>query len=72
MTQLTHSRSALRTVMGNLKDGCKKFVSNIRLIQQKRQTHKQLTDLSDYLLKDVGLNYDEVQHEFNKSFWTLK
>jgi uncharacterized protein YjiS (DUF1127 family) len=69
MTQLTYSHRALRIVIENLKNGYKKFVNNMRLIQQ---TRKQLTELPDYLLKDVGLNYDEVQHEINKSFWTLK
>ncbi len=71
MAQLTHSYSALNIVIENLKNGYQKFVNNMRLIQQKRQTRKQLTVLPDYLLKDVGLNYGEVQHEINKSYWTL-
>jgi uncharacterized protein YjiS (DUF1127 family) len=72
MAQLIHSHSALHTVIENLKYGYKNFAHNMRLILQKRQTRKQLTELSDDLLKDVGLSYDEVQHEINKSFWTLK
>ena len=71
MNQLTHSHSTLHIVIENLKDGYKKYANNMRLIQQKRQTRKQLTVLPDYLLKDVGLNYGEVQHEINKSYWTL-
>ena len=72
MTQLTYSHRTIHIVIENLKNGYKKFVNNMRLIQQKRQTRKQLTELPDYLLKDVGLNYDEVQHEINKSFLTFK
>ena len=72
MNQLTHSHSTLHIVIENLKDGYQKFVKNMRLIQLKRHTRKELTELPDYLLKDVGLDYDEVQHEINKSFWTLQ
>ncbi|MFT6139104.1 MAG: hypothetical protein ACJAYB_003303 [Psychromonas sp.] len=72
MAQLTHNYSALHTVIENLKYGYKKSANNMRFIQQKRQTRKQLAELSDDLLKDIGLNYDQVQHEINKSFWTLK
>ncbi|HEY7866016.1 MAG TPA: DUF1127 domain-containing protein [Psychromonas sp.] len=72
MAQLTHSHSALHKVIENLKYGYKKFANNLRLIQQKRQTRKHVAELSDHLLKDVGLNYDQVQHEINKSFWTFK
>jgi len=71
MNQLIHSHSTLHIVIEKLKDGYKKYANNWRLIQQKRQTRKQLTVLPDYLLKDVGLNYGEVQHEINKSYWTL-
>lgn len=72
MTQLTHSHSALRLVIEDLKNVYTKFVNNMRLIHQKRQTRRQLTELPDHLLKDIGLNHDEVQHEINKSFWTFK
>lgn len=71
MSQLTHIQRTPLTVIENLKDGYKKFVDNMRLIQQKRQTRKQLSVLPDYLLKDVGLNYTKVKHEMNKSYWTL-
>jgi uncharacterized protein YjiS (DUF1127 family) len=72
MNQLTHSESALRIVIENLNDKYKKYANNVRLIQQKRQTRKQLGELPDYLLRDLGLNYDEAQSEVNKSFRTFK
>jgi uncharacterized protein YjiS (DUF1127 family) len=72
MTQLTHNHSPLHTIKENLLVDYKKIINSIILILQKRKTRKELAELSDHLLKDLGLSSDEVQREINNSFWTLK
>jgi uncharacterized protein YjiS (DUF1127 family) len=56
----------------NLSDGYKNLVTHIRMIQQKRQTRRQLAKLPDYLLKDVNINRAEAQQEVRKSFFIMK
>jgi len=71
MTQCIHNQikhSALLTVKEYLLVEYKNFADTVRLIQQKRKTRKQLAELPEHLLKDVGLNHEDVHHEIKKLF----
>ncbi|MFA0730093.1 DUF1127 domain-containing protein, partial [Vibrio sp. 10N.222.48.A4] len=47
----------------------KKFYSKLGLYFQNRRTRKQLSELPDYLLRDVGITSEQVEKELKKSFW---
>ena len=47
----------------------KKFYSNFERYLQNRRTRKQLSELPEYLLIDVGITQDQVDQELKKSFW---
>ncbi|MEZ9125825.1 DUF1127 domain-containing protein [Vibrio splendidus] len=47
----------------------KKFYSKLGLYFQNRRTRKQLSELPDYLLRDVGITQNQVDKELKKSFW---
>ncbi|NOJ03840.1 DUF1127 domain-containing protein [Vibrio splendidus] len=47
----------------------KKFYSNFERYLQNRRTRKQLSELPEYLLIDVGITQDQVDKELKKSFW---
>ncbi|WP_081090106.1 DUF1127 domain-containing protein [Vibrio splendidus] len=47
----------------------KKFYSKLRLYLQNHRTRKHLSELPDYLLKDVGITYEQLERELKKSFW---
>ena len=36
---------------------------------KRREGRKQLTNLPNYLLKDIGLNRHDMESEINKPFW---
>ena len=36
---------------------------------KRREGRKQLANLPNYLLKDIGLNRHDVENEINKPFW---
>lgn len=47
----------------------KKYYSKLGLYFQNRRTRKQLSELPDYLLRDVGITHEQVEKELKKSFW---
>ena len=47
----------------------KRFYSKLGLYFQNRRTRKQLSELPDYLLSDVGITSEQVEKELKKSFW---
>ncbi|HAS25040.1 hypothetical protein BCT47_03790 [Vibrio splendidus] len=47
----------------------KGFYSKLGLYFQNRRTRKQLSELPDYLLRDVGITLEQVEKELKKSFW---
>ncbi|TCN75723.1 DUF1127 domain-containing protein [Vibrio crassostreae] len=47
----------------------KKFYSKLGMYFQNRRTRKQLSELAEYLLRDVGITQEQVDKELKKSFW---
>ncbi|MEZ8500091.1 DUF1127 domain-containing protein [Vibrio splendidus] len=47
----------------------KKFYSNFERYLQNRRTRQQLSELPEYLLRDVGITQNQVDKELKKSFW---
>ncbi|WP_210472455.1 DUF1127 domain-containing protein [Vibrio crassostreae] len=47
----------------------KKFYSKLGMYFQNRRTRKQLSELPEYLLRDVGITQEQVDKELMKSFW---
>ncbi|MEZ8033455.1 MULTISPECIES: DUF1127 domain-containing protein [Vibrio] len=47
----------------------KKFYSKLGMYFQNRRTRKQLSELPEYLLRDVGITQEQVDKELKKSFW---
>ena len=72
MSQLIQSQSVLHISIENIKNGYKNIINHMKLLQQKRETRRQLMKLPKYLHQDIGLNEEQVQHEIGKSFWSLK
>lgn len=44
-------------------------VSRLLLWQERGRQRRHLAELSDHLLRDVGLTREDVQREFGKGFW---
>jgi uncharacterized protein YjiS (DUF1127 family) len=44
-------------------------VAAIRLWRARACSRQELRELSDHLLKDIGLRREEVGYEFSKPFW---
>jgi uncharacterized protein YjiS (DUF1127 family) len=47
----------------------KKIFSNFKLWQGRRRTRYYLSEMSPYMLKDVGITESERQEELGKKFW---
>ncbi|PTO70310.1 DUF1127 domain-containing protein [Vibrio splendidus] len=47
----------------------KKFYFNFKRYLQNRRTRQQLSELPEYLLRDVGITQGQVDKELKKSFW---
>jgi uncharacterized protein YjiS (DUF1127 family) len=44
-------------------------VAAIRLWRARARSRQELRELSDHLLKDIGLGREEVGYEFPRRFW---
>lgn len=72
MTQLTNSLYTHTDTHTNQGGLFQRFVEAFRTMQQKRRTRRELTNLPDYLLKDLGISREDIRYEMKKSFWLLK
>jgi uncharacterized protein YjiS (DUF1127 family) len=46
-----------------------RIITPIRLWRVRARSRQQLRELSDHLLKDIGLRREDVGYEFPKPFW---
>ncbi|MFA0694570.1 DUF1127 domain-containing protein [Vibrio sp. 10N.222.49.C9] len=67
MNTITATSNRHNSLLSMLSD--KKFYSKLRLYLQNHRTRKQLSELPGYLLKDVGITYEQLERELKKSFW---
>ncbi len=67
MNTITASGNTSRSFLTSL--SIKKFYSKLGLYCQNRRTRKQLSELPDYLLRDIGITSEQVDKELKKSFW---
>ena len=44
-------------------------IGTLTLWQARRRARRQLVDLSDQLLQDIGTTRDQVEREYGKPFW---
>ncbi|MFH4617582.1 DUF1127 domain-containing protein [Vibrio furnissii] len=51
------------------RDSLNAFLSQLMLWRHNYRTRRQLRELPPHLLKDLGLEQDQVQAEANKYFW---
>ena len=49
----------------------RRIVAAIRLWRGRARSQQQLRELSDHMLKDIGLRREDVGYEFPKPFWHL-
>jgi uncharacterized protein YjiS (DUF1127 family) len=43
----------------------------VRTAWRRRRTRRAIAGLDRFLLKDIGVSYDEAEAEANKPFWVL-
>ena len=46
-----------------------KLFDTLQLWIERHQQRKQLSQLNEHLLKDIGISHSEVWHETQKPFW---
>jgi len=44
-------------------------IGTVTLWQARRRARRQLSDLSDQMLQDIGITRAEVEREYGKPFW---
>jgi uncharacterized protein YjiS (DUF1127 family) len=49
----------------------RRFVAAIRLWHRRAGSRQELRELSDHMLKDIGLRREDLGYEFAKPFWYL-
>jgi uncharacterized protein YjiS (DUF1127 family) len=47
----------------------RRFVAAIRLWHRRARSRQELRELSDHMLKDIGLRREDLGYEFAKPFW---
>jgi uncharacterized protein YjiS (DUF1127 family) len=62
--RLHSTRIAAMTVIRQL-------VAAIRLWRRRARAHRELHELSDHTLKDIGLRREDFVYDFPKPFWHL-
>ena len=67
MNTITAGKNSHQVFFSSL--SVKKFYSKLGLYFQNRRTRQQLSELPDYLLRDVGITLEQVEKELKKSFW---
>ncbi|MCZ4308890.1 DUF1127 domain-containing protein [Vibrio atlanticus] len=67
MNTITATSRANQSFLSSL--SIKKFYSNFERYLQNSRTRKQLSELPEYLLRDVGITQEQVDKELKKSFW---
>ncbi|MEZ8058686.1 DUF1127 domain-containing protein [Vibrio splendidus] len=67
MNTITATENTNHSFLSSL--SVKKFYSNFERYLQNRRTRKQLSELPEYLLIDIGITQDQVDQELKKSFW---
>ena len=67
MNMITVTANTNHSLLSSL--STKKFYSKLRLYIRNRRTRKQLSELPDYLLRDIGVTSEQVEKELKKSFW---
>ena len=46
-----------------------KFLTKIKRWRQNYRTRRQLNLLSEHMLRDIGVEYKEAEHESRRTFW---
>ncbi|MEZ9569752.1 DUF1127 domain-containing protein [Vibrio splendidus] len=67
MNTITATSRANQLFLSSL--SVKKLYSNFERYLQNRRTRQQLSELPEYLLRDVGITQGQVDKELKKSFW---
>lgn len=76
MTPSSTQKSALaqlsaRTTLPLVSQGAIGLAYLVLLWSQRQRTRRDLRDLSDHLLRDVGLSREDALRESRKTFWRL-
>ena len=62
-------KSPSRSVPALLADQVGKALDALFDWQYRIQTRRQLMELDDHMLRDIGLSHADVEHEITKKFW---
>lgn len=62
-------RSTGQALPPGLQAAAKRGASMLRLWRQRGRDRRQLMELSDYMLKDIGITRDERENEISRPFW---
>lgn len=67
MSTFTATLNTTQSLLSSL--SIKKFYFKLALYSQNRRTRKQLSELPNHLLRDVGITPEQVDKEVKKSIW---
>ncbi len=71
--QLLVSKSSInfnqKRLVHKLKNGISSLQSKLHLWRERSRQRKALTQLSPYLLKDIGVSRSDAMNEVQKPFW---
>ena len=46
-----------------------KFLTKVKRWRQNYRTRRQLNQLSEHMLRDIGVEHKEAEHESRRTFW---
>jgi len=65
----TRKASAGQALPAGLQTAAKRGALMLRLWRRRSRDRRQLMELSDYMLKDIGITRDERENEISRPFW---
>jgi len=69
-TGATFMRSSGQTQAAQLRgEAFGEAIGTLTLWKARRRARRQLADLSDQMLQDIGITRDQVEREYDKPFW---
>ena len=61
--------SARQALLPGLQTTAKRGALMLRLWRRRSRDRRQLMELSDYMLKDIGITPDDRENEISRPFW---
>ncbi|MCB9948081.1 MAG: DUF1127 domain-containing protein [Rhodospirillaceae bacterium] len=69
-TTLTHGHTQGLSHLGHgVGHAVHEMVQTLHVWQERARARRQLAELDDHMLQDIGIDRDSLEHEIDKPFW---